>query len=140
MTSIPFPGLHVYFRTWRKHLQPLCSQCDVRCQLGLGLSSIPCIYLFISLLSVFSWWMEPTYIIKSSLMFTYTSNQFMHAFIDGQFRQRNTSSTSCRRSSWSISAQRSPDWKNLPRFLHLHSSYRSIVIIIIHFNFQPPSL
>ena len=42
---------------------------------------------------------------------------------------KEISSTSCRKSSWSISA-----WKNLPGPLHLHLSYRSIGIMIIHFN------
>ena len=50
----------------------------------------------------------------------------LHALIDGQIHTKNISPTSCRRSSWSISARTNPDWKNLPRFCRLHPFYRSM--------------
>ena len=59
------------------------------------------------------------------------------ALINGQIQSKNISSTRCRRFSRNISVRRNPAWKNLPRFLHLHPSYRSIAILLIHFKFNP---
>ena len=120
-----------------------------RCQLDMGLSSIhtsegvltsSCIYAFIILFSAVSWWMKPSYSIKSSLMLpciqATTSSCALNAGINwGTILRQRTIINQLQKTSWSMSALRNPDWKNLPRFLHLHCSY---VITTIHFNFNLP--
>ena len=115
----------------------------------LASSDPPCIHTFISLLSVVSCRMDPSYSPKSSLMFlTYTSNQSrctqaacINQRIDGKYSRQRTYHQPTAEDPHETCLQGETLTEYFHLNLHLHPLYRSIVnsivLTIIPFNFNP---